>query len=109
MPAETNKGVTPKLMPWGHYLNCLGDFCVVVCDGPDEHGYYAVWHSSYGSGSRARPHHADGRVIMQTNALDVHLDTLAGKSLSPDTRNIWAEARRTQDVIKNHTLETIYD
>ena len=97
------------LVPWGHYLNCLGDFCVVVCDGPNEQGHYSVWHSSYGSGSRARPHHADGRVIMQTNALDVRLDTLAGKSLSPDTRNIWAEARRTQDVIKNHTLETIYD
>lgn len=109
MSAVKTNGSEPKLMPWGHYLNGLGDFCVVVCDGPDEQGHYAVWHSSYGSGSRARPHLADGRVILQTNALDVRLDTLAGRSLMPDTRDVWAESRRTRTAIETLEKETLRD
>jgi hypothetical protein len=99
--AETKE--PPKtLVPWGHYLNHLGDFCVVICDRPDEHGHFEVWHSSYSSGSRSRPHKADGRVIMQTSALDVRLDTLAGECLRADVRDVWAESRRTKAAIEKH-------
>lgn len=87
------------LVPWGHYLNRFGDFCVVVCDKPDENGHFSVWHSTYASGSRCRPHHPDGRVIMQTSMLDVNLSTFGGDIWDADKPDLWAKSKRTRNLI----------